>query len=184
MTAIDTNPRRPVLHSNPVRFRMHSMLDHTEQMFAQIFGAGDESILVVQDRAQSAFGRNKCIVWEGDPETFQFTYVSKSSEAILGYPASAWLRPSFWANFIVHPEDQREAIAYCALATGKGKDHDFVYRAMKSDGSIVRLHDVVKVVTGGRGIPIRLRGIMFPIDQGKVIAPVFEKVPQTGSAAA
>ena len=63
----------------------------------------------------------------------------------------------------MHPDDRDDAIAYCALCTGKGEDHDFDYRAIASDGRTLLLHDVVKVVKGDKGIAARLRGIMLDV---------------------
>jgi PAS domain S-box-containing protein len=144
-------------------------------IFDHIFGA-DDPIRVVEARALNAFGPARCIVWEGNPETFQFTYVSPCAESVLGYSCSAWLDNSFWAGTIVHPQDRSDAIAYCALATAKGKDHDFVYRARRADGSTVWLHDVVKVIRGPNGIPVRLQGLMFQVHEPSKVVPVFEKV--------
>lgn len=143
--------------------------------FCEIFGDGD-SISAIEARAKKAFGERHFIVWEGDPETFKFNYVSASAETLLGYPVQFWLNDAFWANTIVHPADRADAIAYCALATAKGKDHDFVYRAVKANGSTVWLHDVVKVILGPSGIPARLQGLMFEVAQGDQVTPVFEKV--------
>lgn len=59
-------------------------------------------------------------MWEGDPETFQFSYVSSSAQDILGYPAGRWMDESFWVDSIVHSDDRRDAVAFCALATATG----------------------------------------------------------------
>jgi PAS domain-containing protein len=153
--------------------------------FLEIFGNDEDSILDVERRADHCFGRGRCMVWEGNPETFQFTYVSKSAETILGYPVSSWVSEAqFWAEIVVHPDDRRTAIAYCALATGMQKDHDFVYRAQKKDGSVIQLHDVVKVVTAGKRLPVLLRGIMFPVSDTALVEPVFEKVASRSEIAA
>lgn len=61
--------------------------------------------------------------------------------------------------------DATSAMAFCALATGRGADHDFQYRARRPDGSIVLLHDIVKVIKSRRGIAERLRGIMVEIPE-------------------
>lgn len=105
------------------------------------------------------------IVWEGDPQTFQFSYVSPCAEEVLGYPVSSWLQPGFWASRIVCPEDRDDAVAFCALATGKGRDHDFQYRAMRADGQVVTLHDMVHVIRGERNIATRLRGVMVAVNE-------------------
>lgn len=130
----------------------------------QVFGAGNESIHQLQARASQLLGDRRTILWEGDAATFQFSYVGTEAEEILGYPRRRWTdEPAFWAQTVVHPEDRDEAIAFCALATGKCEDHDFVYRAIRPDGSVVWLHDIVQVIKGSKGIPERLRGIMIDI---------------------
>ena len=135
---------------------------------ARIFGADDDPMILVEHRARQLLPDLRPIVWEGDAQTFQFSFVGGAAEDILGYPASRWTdEPAFWADFIVHPDDRNDAIAFCALATGKGADHDFQYRARCSDGRTVRLHDIVKVVKSARGVPERLRGIMVELPEGE-----------------
>lgn len=149
-----------------------------------VFGDGSDSIDQVDSRAQSAFGK-RCITWEGDPETFRFLYVSEAAGELLGYPPAAWLEdPGFWAEKVVYPKDRRDAIAYCALATGQGSDHDFVYRAVRADQSTVWLHDIVKVVLGPNKIPRKLRGLMFPVADANAVIPVFPRVTGRIDAAA
>ena len=132
------------------------------KQLSQIF-ENDDLIEVVQVRADQILAGQQFILWEGNAQTCQFSYVSKSAEAILGYPCSRWTsEPSFWADVVVAPCHKRDAVAYCALATGQGRDHDFEYLARTADGRLVSLFDAVKVVIGTRGIPVRLRGIMMP----------------------
>src|SRR4028119_2170173 len=46
------------------------------------------------------------IVWERDPATSRYTFVSQQAEAILGYPVEQWLsEPNFWSHHL-HPEDR------------------------------------------------------------------------------
>lgn len=125
------------------------------------FGTGREPIAVVASRAEALFGDVPVIVWEGDAQTFEFSFVSASAEKVLGHPRERWTsEATFWADHVVHPADRDDAIAYCALATGKGRNHAFEYRANAADGRTVTLVDYVQVIMGKRGIPERLRGIM------------------------
>lgn len=127
-----------------------------------VFGRAGDSMDQVARRAEKLLQGMRLIVWEGDAQTFQFSYVSGGAEALLGYPASRWTdEPAFWAEVVVHPEDRSNAVAYCALCTGQGRDHDFEYRATASDGRTVLLRDFVRVVRGARGVPERLRGVMI-----------------------
>src|SRR5688572_10067674 len=85
------------------------------------------------------------IVWEADPVTLQFVYVSRGAEALLGYSLQDWLsRPTFWVD-LLHPEDRETAIATCQAAVADGRDHDFEYRALTADGSVRWLRDIVRV---------------------------------------
>ncbi len=132
-----------------------------------MLGTPHDDVAAVERRARELLPENRAIVWEGDPTTFQFTYVGGSAEQILGYPISQWKKPDFWTDTIVLPADRTAAVTYCALATGRGLDHDFSYRARAADGRVVRLHDVVQVLKGSRQIAVRLRGVMVEIPESE-----------------
>ena len=68
------------------------------------------------------------VLWEADPQTFQFIYVSQGAERLLGFPVLAWLEEAdFWARHL-HPDDRAEAVTHCLLATRDGGDHAFQSR--------------------------------------------------------
>lgn len=137
--------------------------DRYVEIAKRAFGDAKESIEVVAHRAHSMFDR-PVIVWEGDAQTFAFSFVSTSAEEMLGHPARRWTtEATFWADSVVHPEDRDDAVAYCALATGKCVDHAFVYRAKTADGRVRWLADYVQVVRGPKSIADRLRGIMIDV---------------------
>lgn len=136
------------------------------QALQTIFGKPTDSVEEVEQRAAAVLPI-PVIVWEGDPQTFQFSYVSPCAQEVLGYPVENWFQLGFWANHVVHPEDQADAVAFCALATGKGRDHDFQYRALRADGSVVHLHDMVHVIKGSLGLPTRLRGVMVVVQEAQ-----------------
>jgi PAS domain-containing protein len=131
---------------------------------AQVFGRSTDSMTEVESRAHQHLEDMDVVVWEGDASTFQFSFVGEAAVRLLGYPRTRWTtEPTFWADSVVHPDDRNDAIAFCALATGQCRDHDFVYRAVAEDGRVVWLHDIVKVIPGPRGIPERLRGVMIDV---------------------
>jgi PAS domain S-box-containing protein len=133
-----------------------------------LFGDDTDPIEAVALRARELFPEANAIVWAGDPQTFQFSYVSAAAELVLGYASSRWsAEPTFWVDFVVHPDDRDDAVAYCALATAKRCHHRFEYRARATDGRIVWLHDLVRVVPGAKGIPVELRGVMFDVTSAK-----------------
>ena len=125
-----------------------------------------DSVLLNEKLCSTLVNSIRGIVWEAEPLTFRFSYVSPQAERILGYPVKQWIdEPDFWRNH-THPEDVEWSSAYCRDASLKGEDHEFQYRMIAADGHIVWLHDIVtaiKVENGG----ILLRGIMFDMTEYK-----------------
>ena len=106
------------------------------------------------------------IVWEADPATFCFTFVSIQAEHILGYPVQQWLNdPSFWPEHI-HPEDRERSVAYCVEQTKLGLPHNFEYRMLAANGRTVWIRDMVSVVVE-EGCPVVVRGMMVDITEQK-----------------
>lgn len=106
------------------------------------------------------------IVWEADAQTWQFTFVSQHAEKILGYPVNQWLNePNFWADHI-HSDDRKDTVSFCQRATQEGRNHEFEYRMIKANGSMVWLRDVVTVECA-EGKPVRLKGVMIDITERK-----------------
>lgn len=148
-----------------------------------VFGADTDSIDVVQARARASFPDHRLIVWEGDPQTFIFSTVEGDSAHVLGHTNTDWLKPGFWVEQIVHPEDRGDALAYCALATSKGADHVFEYRALNTDKEVVWLRDYVRVIVGQRRIPTLLRGLMIDVSDEKRAEGAFDNAPTLYSPA-
>jgi PAS domain-containing protein len=132
---------------------------------ARVFGHGGDPLDDVERRARELLPEYRVVIWEGDPQTFQFSFVSRSAEELLGYPCSRWVsEPDFWVSTVVHPAHRHDAVAFCALATGQCRDHDFQYLAVRADGKAILIHDVVQVIKGPRGVATKLRGLMFQLD--------------------
>ncbi|MGO9379277.1 MAG: PAS domain S-box protein [Dissulfurispiraceae bacterium] len=107
------------------------------------------------------------IIWEADPTTLQFSFVSERAEAILGYPIEQWLKePNFWVEH-VHPDDREQAVALCRAAINEGRDHRFEYRALAADGRVVWLRDIVRIIPLREGKEQRLLGLMIDITEHK-----------------
>jgi len=126
----------------------------------------EKALHISQQRYASLINSVNGIVWEADPATFCFTFVSSQAEHILGYPVQQWLNdPSFWPDHI-HPEDREQAVAYCTEQTKLGLAHDFEYRMLAADGRTVWIRDIVSVLVEA-GRPVVLRGIMVDITERK-----------------
>lgn len=119
-----------------------------------------------QQRFETLVNYIEGIVWELDPTTFQFTFVSQKAEALLGYPIEQWLtEPNFWQNHI-HPEDYNWVTNSCYRTADNQQDHEMEYRMIAQDGRVVWLWDLVKVICNGDR-PMRLQGVMVDITKRK-----------------
>jgi len=107
------------------------------------------------------------VVWEADPRTWVFTFVSQRAETLFGYPLSRWLEDSgFWAS-LIHPEDREQAVRTCSTATAQGRDHEFEYRMITADGKVLWIRDMVRVILNDTGEAVRLRGVLVDITAHK-----------------
>ncbi len=105
----------------------------------------------------------KAVVWEADPVTCAFTFVSAQAEALPGYPLGEWLSdPQFWPKHI-HPEDREWAVSHCRRESAAGRDHDVEYRMIAADGRVVWIRDVVHVARDETGRLCTLRGLMIDV---------------------
>ncbi len=106
------------------------------------------------------------IVWEGESDQQGITYVSKKSEAILGYTPEEWTSDeNFWRK-IIHPEDRDWVIEYSSNAAKFRKPFDQEYRMISKNGSIVWVRDLVNIYTVDEN-KIRYRGILIDITKSK-----------------
>ena len=147
--------------------------DHERELRA--LDEQNRSLKRQQQHYQSLVESTTAIIWEGDPETLQFRYVSPESKKLLGYDPEQWVDdPEFWQRHI-HPDDRDWAIRYCKQAVGGRRKHTFDYRMIASDGRIVWLRDVVNVVVA-EGRPQKLVGVMIDISELKTAQRELEYV--------
>ena len=107
------------------------------------------------------------IVWEADPRTLSFSFVSRRAEDLLGYPVKRWLdEPDFWSSRI-HPGDREYTVSYRRVATAEGRDHELEYRMVAADGRKVWFQDIVSVELDDGGLPRRLVGLMLDVTRRK-----------------
>ena len=105
------------------------------------------------------------IPWEADARTWQFSYVGRQAEELLGYPIERWYESGFWTSCI-HPDDREYVIDFCSTSSRTHENYEFECRIISADGETVWFRDVV-AVDSVRGVPIVLRGFMFDISDVK-----------------
>jgi two-component system, cell cycle sensor histidine kinase and response regulator CckA len=149
-----------LLDSNRHRIVLAIDRDITRQRRAE------DSARVSRHEFESLVNAVDGIVWEADPETMQFRFVSQQAERILGYPVDQWLSlPTFWADHL-HPDDQGAAIAASDSAMARKSSHQLDYRMLAADGRSVWIQDRVTVEVRD-GQTVRLNGIMVDMTQSK-----------------
>jgi PAS domain S-box-containing protein len=139
--------------------------EERERLLASERAAFAEAV-AAQQRFSDLVNSVEGIVWEADVPSFQFSFINKQAERVLGYPVERWLsEPTFWKDH-VHPEDQEWTLEYCQTATAEKRDHEFEYRMIAADGSVVWLRDLVTVVMEGDRVT-RVRGVMVDLTNRK-----------------
>ena len=116
-------------------------------------------------RFESLVQTTEGIVWEADPTTGAFTFVSNQAEALLGHPVANWLQPRFWADH-VHPDDRALVLSIWDRCVRQAEAHSFEYRFMARDGETLWLSQLVSVVVED-GHPVALRGLMIDVTSRK-----------------
>lgn len=121
------------------------------------------------------------IVWDADPATLRFQFVSERARDILGYPAEQWLRePDFLARHL-HPDDRERALEFCRQAAKTGGYHDLEYRMLAADGRVVWIRGKVRVVLDESGAR-QMRGLMLDITEAKEAQQARQKSEATNRA--
>jgi len=106
------------------------------------------------------------VVWEADPKTFAFSFVSEQAERLLGYPREQWISDrEFWKTH-VHPDDHRLAQDSRMKASREEKASQIEYRMMTADGRTLWMREI-STFTMENGEAKALRGVLFDITEHK-----------------
>ncbi len=107
------------------------------------------------------------IVWEADPRTGRFLFVSRRAEDILNYPVSHWLSKPDFPSSIIHPDDRQDVASRYREAVETGQDRKLEYRALDAEGAIVWLRETVRVLPADAAGPARMAGLSVDITERK-----------------
>jgi len=110
-------------------------------------------------------GITHAVVWSVDPATLTCTLVSKSTEALLGRTADAWMRPGAWAELVPAADLERFVAALRTAAAGAlaTLDHGFV----RQDGSVGSFHTELRVLTDSERDAPELRGFSVDVTEAR-----------------
>jgi PAS domain S-box-containing protein len=114
-------------------------------------------------------------VWESTPDTFQFTFVSRQSEQLLGYTPEQWLaNPKFWHEHL-HPEDARCAVQTRHDCAARHERYSYEYRMIAADQRVVWIQES-GVILVEQDKPAALRGILLDITAQKQAAEQLDRL--------
>ncbi|MEM7027561.1 MAG: PAS domain S-box protein, partial [Pseudomonadota bacterium] len=128
--------------------------------------ATEKQLIANEEKYRMLVNDSGAIVWEVSLPDYQFTFVSNAAKNILGYEIEDWYKKDFWAANM-HPNDKEKAVNYCKSQTEQGNDHEFEYRMVKKDGSVIWINDIVNIVFDKHNKAIKLRGLMIDITARK-----------------
>jgi PAS domain S-box-containing protein len=102
-----------------------------------------------------------------DGEDRTWLFVSRRSEAMLGYPVETWLaEPTLW-RARMHPEDRPRVVGAERTTRASGGRSSTEYRWMRGDGTWIWIRDVADHEEGEDGGPGLLHGIMLDVTDEK-----------------
>ena len=135
----------------------------------------DAALSLSQQKMEALIHSIDGIVWERTPENFRFTFISRQSEEILGYPPQAWLeQENFWEGKL-YPQDAMKAIQTGHDMAAKGVPYSFEYRMVAADGRTVWIRESGTVLVE-KGRAVAMRGIFHDITQHKLDAEQLDKL--------
>lgn len=135
----------------------------------------DSALSLSQQKMEAMIHSIDGIVWECEPDTLRFTFVSRQSERLLGYTAEEWLAdPNFWAEKL-HPEDKLHAIRTHHDMVDRQLPFNFEYRLLAKDGRTVWIRESGVVLAENRRA-VAVRGIFQDISDQKASAEELEKL--------
>jgi PAS domain S-box-containing protein len=133
----------------------------------------DAALSLSQKKMEALIHSIDGIVWECEPETLRFTFVSRQVERLLGYAPEDWLsNPQFWQEKL-HPEDAAKVIQACHEMVARRRPFSREYRLRAADGRTVWIRQS-GVVLIESGLPVAVRGIFLDITEHKEAAGQLE----------
>src|SRR4051812_33298727 len=124
------------------------------------------------------------IVWERDPRTGEFRFVSDRVHELLGHTPEQWFTdPDLWRRSI-HPDDREDVLRLVGQGIEDEQDYALTYRIRAADGRLVWLHHLAHVVRDGDGVPTAVHAVLFDIIEQKRRERAAELLAAAGQALA
>jgi len=150
------------------------LTDSFNEMLGRI-ESQDAELSLSREKMEALVNSIDGIVWERTPDHCKFTFISRQSEAILGYDPKSWLdQADFWESKL-HPQDAAKAIETGRVLAAQGQSYAYEYRMHAADGRTVWIRESGMVLVEN-GRPAALRGILQDITRQKKDAEQLDKL--------
>ncbi len=108
-------------------------------------------------------------IWAIDSRTMQFVFVNRAAGKLLGFPANQWIdRASFWTER-VHAADRDWVTESYQRAMERAETHSCEFRALTSDGRVVWLREMARVLADSAGRPSYVIGISVDVTERRLL---------------
>ena len=135
----------------------------------------DAALSLSQQKMEALVHSIDGVVWEREPETFRFTFISRQCEDILGYKPKAWLEtPNLWEEKL-YPQDAAKAVLTGRHMAARGQPYSYEYRMIAADGRMVWIRESGTVLME-KGQPVAMRGIFLDVTQQKLDAEKLDRL--------
>ncbi|MBL9139459.1 MAG: PAS domain-containing protein [Verrucomicrobiales bacterium] len=136
------------------------------QMLARI-ELQDGAITLARHKMEALVNSIDGIVWECDADDLRFSFVSRQSALILGYPPEQWLSDAdFWCHHL-HPDDAERATKLCRESIAARVPYLHEYRMIAADERVVWIREIGSILEEG-GRPKQVRGLFLDITAEKL----------------
>lgn len=155
---------------------MRVLTEGVNQMLAR-FQKQDQALKVSKRRVEAILNSIDGVLWQRDPDTLEFTYVSPQCLQVAGCPADQLLStPHFWRDRI-HPDDVERVVRAWLSCTASWEPYTCEYRVNTVDGRLVWISERGSaMIEGGRAVV--LRGMFQDITEAKTAARKLETMNQ------
>jgi PAS domain S-box-containing protein len=123
------------------------------------------------------------IVWEADPATLSFRFVSQRAETLLGYPLPRWTDERQFLKTLVHPDDRDRTLDAFRACAATGDDCHIEHRAVAADGRVLWFDSIVRAERDANGDVGRLQGLMIDVTERRRLQAEREQLLASEQAA-
>jgi PAS domain S-box-containing protein len=129
------------------------------------FSAQSLELHTSEQRYRQLVESAQVILWRGEVDTNNFSYVNREAEELLGFSTEKWTTtPAFWVDHL-HPEDRALVESHCKSVGKNDVPHPFEHRMIAADGREVWFRTSVRLVEGTDNK--ELAGVMTDITERK-----------------